>query len=333
MPLPPRVSVVMPVYNSAHTIDRCIASVLEQDYEDLELVVVDDGSDDGSMDLLSDWTGRDSRIAVIRTENRGVSSARNTALGVVEGAFATFIDSDDILSPGAIRLLIEGMRPDVQVVIGGFRTDRRERAGRFDDLPAQSLSGPQAARAMLYARGLTSSVWGKLYSRKILNGHRFDPSLKVAEDLKFNWHTLRTANIVRILNDTVYEYTENPGSVTRRGVTSDSLQVLAVLRQLELGGDCSEEDKRALETRGFLEALQILTRLTSESPDMIKIRNRCEFTLREARARVLEDSEAPIPVRLLAAGTILSNNAITARTYRGLKHLKAIVEHLGKTHA
>ena len=89
------VSVVIPVYGVEQYLDRCIQSVVEQDYEQLDIVVVDDGSPDGCPELCDEWAARDSRIRVVHKENGGLASARNAGLDIIIGDMVTFVDSDD----------------------------------------------------------------------------------------------------------------------------------------------------------------------------------------------------------------------------------------------
>lgn len=92
-------SVIVPVYNVKSYIDRCIRSILTQSYRDIELVLIDDGSTDGSSLLCDEWAKKDKRIVVVHKVNEGVSAARNTGLDVAKGDFITFVDSDDFIAP------------------------------------------------------------------------------------------------------------------------------------------------------------------------------------------------------------------------------------------
>ena len=100
------VSVVIPVYGVEQYLDRCIQSVVEQDYEQLDIVVVDDGSPDGCPELCDEWAARDSRIRVVHKENGGLASARNAGLDIIIGDMVTFVDSDDYVEPNYVSELL-----------------------------------------------------------------------------------------------------------------------------------------------------------------------------------------------------------------------------------
>ena len=111
LPKNPTVSIIVPVYNAAETLRRCVDSVLKQDYTDFELLLVDDGSRDGSGAICDAYAARDPRVRVIHKENAGVSAARNDALDQAQGTFLQFLDSDDWLTPDATKQLCVPPRP------------------------------------------------------------------------------------------------------------------------------------------------------------------------------------------------------------------------------
>ena len=115
------VSIIIPVYNAEHTLERCVDSVLGQEFTDFELLLVDDGSSDGSPALCDRYAAQDSRVRVIHKENGGVSAARNAAMDLAEGEFLQFLDSDDWITPDATKLLLRSAREhQCDLVIADF---------------------------------------------------------------------------------------------------------------------------------------------------------------------------------------------------------------------
>ena len=113
----PAVSVIIPVYNVEKYLAQCLDSVLTQDFEDIEIICVDDGSPDRSIDILLDYAARDSRVRIIRRENGGLSAARNTGLDSAKGKYVYFLDSDDMLAPNALVQLTERAERDALDVL------------------------------------------------------------------------------------------------------------------------------------------------------------------------------------------------------------------------
>ena len=104
--MPPAVSIIVPVYNAERTVGRCIESILNQEYTDFELLLVNDGSTDSSGGLCDSYAARDQRVRVFHKENAGVSNARNLALAQARGTYLQFLDSDDWITPEATLSLV-----------------------------------------------------------------------------------------------------------------------------------------------------------------------------------------------------------------------------------
>ena len=102
----PLVSIIVPIHNSEKTLKRCVDSILKQDYRELEVFLVDDGSEDGSLAICREYAKQDARIKVIRKEQSGVSDARNLAMDQAEGKYLQFVDSDDWVTPDATRMMV-----------------------------------------------------------------------------------------------------------------------------------------------------------------------------------------------------------------------------------
>ena len=112
------VSIIVPVYNAQHTLERCIESILAQTWRNIEVIAVDDGSGDGSGGLLDAFAAKDARLRVVHTDNRGVSAARNTGLSLARGAYIGFADADDWMEPDMVRQLagwLEREQADIAV--------------------------------------------------------------------------------------------------------------------------------------------------------------------------------------------------------------------------
>lgn len=168
------ISVITPVYKVEKYLPQCIESILTQTVSDFELLLVDDGSPDGSGAICDRYAARDARIRVFHTPNRGVCAARNLALDHARGKYVYFIDSDDWIEPGRLEQLLEGMTGDGIVFGGGtevFPDCRRDYP--MPDLEAAGGYGACARLlAELFRRDCFGWVWCKLFSREIIERHR-----------------------------------------------------------------------------------------------------------------------------------------------------------------
>ena len=184
-----KISVIVPVYNCEPYLPACLDSILNQTYSDLEIIVVDDGSTDGSPAICDAYTQKDARIRVIHQENQGVSVARNTGLDIASGEFIAFVDSDDTLEPDMYQLLMElAQTHQADIAHCGYKKVRLDGSSKdvcgTDVLLVQDSA--EASKCLLRGQYFVGSPWNKLYKRHLFQDIRFDPTLKNNEDILVN---------------------------------------------------------------------------------------------------------------------------------------------------
>lgn len=206
-------SVIIPVYNVVGTLRRCVDSVLAQGIDDMEIIIVDDGSTDGSAVICDKY--KSPRAIVVHQANAGLSEARNEGLRLARGEFVTFVDSDDYIEPDTYPALLERMaRADVDILEYSIvREGGRGPVSRivfpdhdYTDMAAYWLCGK--AYAHTYA-------WNKIYKRQLFGHVRF-PKGKKFEDVSTLWNLLREARKVETTSLGAYHYTVNPLGITQR---------------------------------------------------------------------------------------------------------------------
>ena len=227
----PTVSIIVPVYNAEKTIGRCIDSILGQQYTDFELLLVDDGSKDGSGAICDSYALADSRVQVIHKENTGVSDTRNIGISRAAGVYLQFLDSDDWITPDATKLLVETARDhDCDLVISDFYRVLGERVSRKGDIDEDRvLTREEYAAHMMEqpADFYYGVLWNKLYRRDIVESHRLrmDPELSWCEDFMFNLEYIRHAQRFYALQVPIYYYVKTKGSLA-----SQSLSISKTIR-------------------------------------------------------------------------------------------------------
>jgi glycosyltransferase involved in cell wall biosynthesis len=210
------ISVIVPVYNAEKYLARCIDSVLGQTLPELELILVDDGSKDGSGAMCDRYAARDSRVRVIHKANAGVSAARNDGLAAARGEFIAFCDNDDFYAPAMLeRLLDICQNNDCDIA------QCRVLKGDAESLPTPP---PQPVRVMTGREMLekfysTASiyVWDKLYRREVWSAVRFPVGSYTDEDQWVVHHLLGAARRVAVTDETLYYHFIHPESVMNRG--------------------------------------------------------------------------------------------------------------------
>lgn len=243
--MPRVVTVIIPAYNEAKVAPRCIDSVLAQTYKNLEIILVDDGSSDGTGGIFDEYARRDNRVRVVRQQNAGPGAARNAGLAAATGEFIQFVDADDRLLPTQTRSLVEAIvthRADM--AMGGFtRTILRngkvaqirawvpESCGCFsqDEYTKVYSALPDPNRMLFFF-----ALWTKMYRLDVIRraGLRLDATMTCWEDGLFNMLYLSQCRTVAVVGTAGYEYLEEPdkgqvagGNVYRRDGADNAFAV------------------------------------------------------------------------------------------------------------
>ena len=241
-----RVSIVIPAYNAEKTISYCIESVLSQSFEDLEIIIVDDGSTDDTRIVVSNYAQTDPRIICISQENMGRSIARNNGIAESSGEWITFLDADDFLDVDALNLMIEKAE-----YYDGIWSGYRAGGSSFSYPKEIVLETPQLINAVLdparYSKeidldeansrsALLRSVWGKLYKKSLLiNGSvRFPEGLRFGEDALFNLKYLNASNQILLLPDLVYNYCIEQSSTVNVFDKNDAIFLKKFIHETDL---------------------------------------------------------------------------------------------------
>ena len=200
-------SIIVPVYRAEKFLDKCVESILSQTLQDLELILVDDGSPDNSLKLCHQWKGKDNRVRVIHQENAGVSAARNRGLEIARGKYVGFVDSDDFVDPDMYRRMLEEAR-SADVVMCDFLTvyaDGRKEQDTISLLPESCTLAHKDFYPELL-REFAQSACRCLYRRSLIEDHeiRFPEGLLFSEDRVFNFYAMGFSDRVRYLKEPLY---------------------------------------------------------------------------------------------------------------------------------
>ena len=219
------VSVVVPVYNVEDYLDDCVESILAQTYAELEIILVDDGSADGSGSLCDQWAARDGRIRVIHQENRGLGMARNRGLELARGTYVFFWDSDDSVENTLVEKCLDRARcHDAQVVLYGCSRVQGNRITPTPVRPGKTVYRDEEVQAQLlpglftYDLGLGISAWGKMYKLDFLRlqGLSFPSEREIiSEDGWFALELFSKVSCAAVLPECLYRYRCRSGSLTR----------------------------------------------------------------------------------------------------------------------
>lgn len=209
------VSVIIPAFNAQDTIARCLDSVRRQTYENLEIIIIDDGSSDATGMICREYEAHDKRIHVIFQENRGVSSARNVAISLFQGEYVTFVDADDWIQEDMISSFVFAAQKYGVNLVTSVASDRNRdgtESAYQAPLPKNDLVvniETEFSFQEAYAHGV---VWGNLFHRNIIEGIHFAPDLYVGEDSLFFAQAVRRCEKLVFLSHRYYNYVINDQS-------------------------------------------------------------------------------------------------------------------------
>ena len=322
------VSVIVPVFRAEKTLERCVSCILAQDYGEFELILVDDGSDDGSS-ALCDWLGRaDSRIRVSHGENRGAAGARNLGIELSEGEWICFVDSDDIIAPDYLSSLIRravdtGSEISVCAHVKCLESDIPAigHTLQFFGEHPQKASSPSAVyrgtdglKALLYQRGMISAPWAMISKRSLWDGLAF-PEGTAAEDMGTIYRLFASARVISYTDRALYGYVQSAGNTIHS--TSSKRNPDYYMHSREMLDNIRSDHPdclKAAESRHFSACFQILSETAPEKEQTPLIRS-VYSDIRSLRKDVLFDKEARRKNRAAALGSFFSISGIHRLLY------------------
>ena len=221
------VSIIVPVYNGEHCVGRCIESILNQTFEDFELILVNDGSSDKSGDICESYARKDSRIKVIHKENGGSSSARNRGLMEATKQYIQFVDCDDTLCENALAVEMSNIDSDTDLLMFGFNIYKNAVLLRTPNPGKHNIEvTTEKYNEFCEIEELIVSVCNKLYSRNAIKVF-FDTTLVYSEDRVFNYSNLFYGIKIKTISDCLYNVTlDTEDSVNKRSVSGKNHAVL-----------------------------------------------------------------------------------------------------------
>ncbi len=212
-----KLSIIVPVYNAEEYLDRCLVSILEQDFSSFEVILVDDGSTDSSPMICDRYSATDSRFRTIHKENGGVSSARNAGLDLANGEYVMFVDSDDALIPDSLEMMFENLTGE-DIAVGGYTVYIEGTPGR-EVLPRSNASYKGEDMNLFYEDNIRRNCemldapWSKIFRRKTIGDLRFCEGLNYAEDKLFVFSFLAKCSSAYACSFPVYAYHVRAGSL------------------------------------------------------------------------------------------------------------------------
>ena len=209
------ISIIVPIYNTERYLDRCLTSIMNQTYSLLEIILVDDGSTDGSTKISEQYISKDSRFRLIKQKNMGASVARNSGLNAAKGDYIMFVDSDDWVAPYMVEALINDIQDhEVDMVISQVPLDKQ--------FSKSMMIGKMEALPILL-EGTWWSPYGKIIKKTIIENVRF-PKATISEDYVFMLHTILNCDHIYYDSRCFYHREIREGSLSRLYISARKLE-------------------------------------------------------------------------------------------------------------
>ena len=306
-----RISVIVPVYNTAPYLKRCLDSVLQSTYQNLEMICVNDGSTDGSLSILEHYQALDDRVVVIDQNNNGLSVARNTGMARATGDLISFVDSDDWVHPRMFELLRNAMADDVCMAVCGAKWVYREE-------PIEPLhSAPHIQKYVSLKDGYKTDVivkrvvWGRLYRTSLVSGVFFEDKMTPGEDTLFNLMLAERPGKCAVVEEKLYFYFQRNDSL----IHTDRLEQWA--ETVDIFIRVAGKQNTALQSMIYEEAVKlafIYRYMFMFSPERKQAAKAAKAAIREALNEVRKNRL--ISKNKIAAYTIMNDFPILYRIYR-----------------
>ena len=270
----PLISVIVPVYKVEAYLPKCLDSIINQTYRNLEIILVDDGSPDGCGAICDRYAEQDSRVRVIHQENAGVSSARNAGLDIMTGEYLTFVDSDDWLAPNAIEVLFDRIQRDGSDMVIGQRIkvfgDGTMGPASCTWMGDMKITGQEAMATLGTETPVPCCVWGSLEKRAVYQDLRF-PKITRAEDLWIFPDVLDSCRTISLDSRIIYYYYQRNTSIIHNSTDVQKLDNIAaefhvaqVLIQRNLWNNAASYCMAALSRLGDIEDAQKVRRIVKD---------------------------------------------------------------------
>lgn len=310
----PLISVIIPVYKVEKYLKRCIDSVRNQKYKNLEIILVDDGSPDNCGLICDEYSKQDNRIVVIHKVNGGLSDARNVALDIMRGELVTCIDGDDFVSEYYVENLYSAIKEtncDIASswFVNYFEGDSIPVSREVRRSEIKSLSRIEAYKRMLYQDGFEISAWGKLYKSSLFENVRY-PLGKIYEDIPTTYKLMEKSNKIAIIPQMDYYYLQRENSIAQSGFNPKKMEGVKFMNELrQFITENYPELRKAAECRYFSTVCNILflVKTRNEYPDeWLLLWNE----VRKYRKAVLFNREGRVKARIAAAISYMGYSAM-----------------------
>lgn len=302
------VSIIIPIYNIQEYIKPCLESVLRQTYNDIELILIDDGSSDDSSSICDSYANQDDRVRVVHQKNLGVSAARNKGLAVATGEYIMFVDGDDMVDTNMVTCMMDKISINSDCTLVSCAVTRHYNNFGVSGEKVLRFNKTEASIDMLYMNNMDNGPCAKLIPSKIAKSIKFNPKITIAEDLDYIYKILQKIDNEVFINSNLYYYRIAPGSAMTKPFTERRMDGFIATREIVSHALKTGNNRmiNAAKFRHFAEAFFVLSSIGGEQRKYREQYNIACDEFNKYRFSVIANKEAPKKFRLLAILSIIN---------------------------
>ena len=283
----PLISIIVPIYNVESFLDKCILSLINQEYNNIQIILVNDGSQDNSLSICNKFKEIDPRVLVIDQNNQGVSRARSAGIEAAKGEYIGFVDSDDFIDPEMYKVLLRKIQSEgsdcatlVNFTIRSPSQSVLESHGSVDNFEAI---------AELFLLRFPTSMWAYLYKAELVRNVCLSDDIHFFEDFEFNYNYFKECEKVSICEGKYYSYNSHPQSINQQEINTKKLSCLKIYDKIKK--DFSRFNDEDLKGKSlFFRAHFIISMILSFSSSSQKAQESFSMILRESISSVSKQS-------------------------------------------
>ena len=302
------VSIIITIYNIQEYIKPCLESVLGQTHNDIEVILINDGSSDDSGSICDSYANQDDRVRVIHQNNLGVSAARNKGLAATTGEYIMFVDGDDMIDTNMVAYMLDKASTNSNCTLVSCAVTRRHNNIGISGENTLRFNKVEASIDMLYMNNMDNGPCAKLIPSKIAKSIKFNPKITIAEDLDYIYKILQKIDNEVFINSNLYYYRIAPGSAMTKPFTERRMDGFIATREIVSHALKTGNNRmiNAAKFRHFAEAFFVLSSIGGEQRKYCEQYNIACDEFNKYRFSVIANKEAPKKFRLLAMLSIIN---------------------------
>ena len=305
----PLISVIVPIYKVEEYLDKCVDSIVNQTYTNLEIILVNDGSPDNCPKMCDEWAKKDNRIKVIHKENGGLSDARNAGIDIANGDYITFIDSDDYIELNYVEFLYNNLiQNNADISMGKQYVKYPNKTLNTGSGNIYVLNPHDCLEKMLYGEDFDVSAWAKLYKRELFKDIRY-PKGRIFEDAATTYKLIDKSNMVVLNSQPIYNYIMRGNSIINAEFKENKFELItSTFEMTDYINNKYPDLNKACARRNMYAYLSTLTQLAKSKNKNKEYLNRLMTYIKKNRKSILKDKRIPKRDRFSLVSTYFGFN-------------------------